>query len=550
MLFFVGCLFGAACFLMIYGFRILNPLYDDWLFNADMDLKQHYIGFCHYRQSSWQFPIGLIETLSYPHSMSVIYTDSIPLFAVFFKLFSGFLPVRFQYFGIFGLLSFILMGGNSAILLKRFIKNNYICMISSVFFILAYPVIQRLYYHTALASQWIIIAALNLWLYQENMTVRRRILLWSLMGFLCVGIHSYFLPMAGLIMLCALTDQFIVLKRKAAPNKLSFFPDLTGIILQLLSYCAAALFNLFILGGFYGGTSAYGEGLGTFNSNLNTFINPLDDGKFYHSLPLYNGFQYEGFGYIGFGCIFLSVIIILTLIILNIRRVVDLRAILRKHYRIYLACLLFLLTLALAVLPMVTINDIKLFGVPYPEPVRNILGIFRSNGRFIWIATYLLMLLAIAGTERIFRSVKYVPAALISFALLLQIYDISYMLSYKHDYYASEQTYENIWMSKAGIPDTDDYSGFVFLYNENDIIMDTAFYAYLNGMWLNNYYYARDINDLIDKDINEWRHELNNDMARDDVIYIFRSEDYDEKLFSSLETEDSIEGHIYGWKKR
>ena len=81
-LFLIGALLGAVCFTGVYGVRVLDPAYDDWLLAGDMDLRQHYIGFCHFRQSRWQFPIGLIETLSYPMSMSVIYTDSIPLLAV------------------------------------------------------------------------------------------------------------------------------------------------------------------------------------------------------------------------------------------------------------------------------------------------------------------------------------------------------------------------------------------------------------------------------------------------------------------------------------
>ena len=38
-----------------------------------------------YRNSDWHFPIGMIDSLVYPNQTSVIYTDSIPLFAIFFK---------------------------------------------------------------------------------------------------------------------------------------------------------------------------------------------------------------------------------------------------------------------------------------------------------------------------------------------------------------------------------------------------------------------------------------------------------------------------------
>ena len=99
-LFLTGCLMGVLCFIAVYGVKILNPGYDAWLLNGDLDLMQHYIGFGHYRNSSWTFPIGLISTLSKPYPMSVIYTDSIPLIAVFFKILSPLLPETFQYFGL------------------------------------------------------------------------------------------------------------------------------------------------------------------------------------------------------------------------------------------------------------------------------------------------------------------------------------------------------------------------------------------------------------------------------------------------------------------
>ena len=73
-----GCMIGILCFALVYGFKIVDVTYNGWLFNGDMDLRQHYVGFCHFRTSPWRFPVGIIDTLSKPYSMSVVYTDSIP----------------------------------------------------------------------------------------------------------------------------------------------------------------------------------------------------------------------------------------------------------------------------------------------------------------------------------------------------------------------------------------------------------------------------------------------------------------------------------------
>lgn len=112
---------AAAAFLVfcsIYGIHVLNPTYTDWLMSGG-DLTQHYLGWKAYRNSSWHFPIGMTDTLAYPYLTSVIFTDSIPLFAVFFKILSPILPAEFQYFGFYGLLCFILQ----AVLAVRIIRN-------------------------------------------------------------------------------------------------------------------------------------------------------------------------------------------------------------------------------------------------------------------------------------------------------------------------------------------------------------------------------------------------------------------------------------------
>ena len=261
-LFLTGCALGVACFLWVYGAKIINPLYDSWLFNTDMDLKQHYIGWCHYRMSDWHFPVGLIDTLSYPISVSVIYTDSIPVLALIFKLFRNILPQHFQYFGMFGLLSFALMGGISSLLVHSliagagirrtgfpssaqdnneslgdtpfpFINDNLEYIVSaaaSLVYILSFTVLQRMFYHTALGAQWIIVLALYIWVGRmqdgyhcepDNKPVSsgtkteklKTALMYALMGILCVSIHTYYIPMVGSILFAASVTHIIKLNR-------------------------------------------------------------------------------------------------------------------------------------------------------------------------------------------------------------------------------------------------------------------------------------------------------------------------------------------------
>ena len=159
-----GAFAGIILFILIYGLKIVNPCYDAWIFNTgDRDIMQHYLGWCHFRTSPWHRHIGLIDSLSYPVSMSVVWTDSVPMFAVIFKLFRAVLPETFQYLGIFGLLSFLLMGALSAVLIYRITGSFITSVISSPFFVISFPMIHRMFYHTSLTAQWLIILAFIIW---------------------------------------------------------------------------------------------------------------------------------------------------------------------------------------------------------------------------------------------------------------------------------------------------------------------------------------------------------------------------------------------------
>ena len=119
----LAALTGAVIFILIYGINVLNPCFTGWIFtNEAIDLPQHYIGWEFFRNTDWQFPLGVFNTLSYPVNTSIINMDAIPIFAVFFKMFSGILPETFQYLGFFGLICYILQCAHGTVISKKFTK--------------------------------------------------------------------------------------------------------------------------------------------------------------------------------------------------------------------------------------------------------------------------------------------------------------------------------------------------------------------------------------------------------------------------------------------
>jgi len=531
-LFFMGALLGAAIFMAIYGVKILNPTYIGWIYFGDNDLKQHYVGFAHYRMSSMKFPLGLVDTLAYPTSISVIYTDSIPIVSLFFRCFSSLLPTDFQFFGIVGILSYALCGGTSVILLKRFIKSPYISLMLSPLFIVSFPIIQRMYYHTALAAHWIIFLAFIIWAY-DPMSVKsyKSEIIWALMGFICVSVHSYYLAIVGMILLADRVTFVIVNKGKIIK---ALFP--------LATFCVAGIVTLWVLGGFYGGSSPSAGGLGTFDANFNTFINPIYYGTILPNLGVENYFQYEGLGYLGFGVILLSLFVDVMLIVK--RKEINIRD---KAY-LWTGLGLLLLSFMTATLPKMSIGEKNLGTIPYPGIIYRIASIFRSNGRFIWTGMYILMLAIVVMAVKFLENRKNVLLIVIMLVLIIQGVDLSNMIKEKHSYYTGDYDFNTLWDSNDELNTlTMGRKAFVFMYEENDLNMETAFYAARHGMSLNSFYFARDINDEVRANIRKYYDELSDGLVRDDTVYILRDEDYEscKEIIDSLNLKTiSIDGHI------
>lgn len=162
----LGICVGALLFFWIFGLDILKFTNTAWLINEGADLSQSYIGWLFYKNNIPGFSIGEFNTLTYPQSISLIYTDSIPILELFFKLFSFVLPKNFQFHGLWGLICFCLQGALASLLISKYTSKKYLCAILSIPFVLSFPVLTKIYYHNSLAAQWILLLLFNIWIYK------------------------------------------------------------------------------------------------------------------------------------------------------------------------------------------------------------------------------------------------------------------------------------------------------------------------------------------------------------------------------------------------
>lgn len=529
-IFCIGSILGVIIFLLIYGTSIISFTNTDWLVNSSdlegiSDLTQHYLGWVAYRNSPASFPLGLTEGL-YSSPISVIYTDSIPLFAMFFKLLSPILPEQFQYFGLFGLLSYGLTGGFGTLILWELKVSFPYSIIGGIFFVLSPVLTKRMFYHTALAAPFLILAAFCLCVIASKMKRALWIALWSLLTAISVLINPYYVPMVLGILLCELFYELL--------SKHRLVILLASFLFPVAGFLAAGC----ISGMFYGSVSASANGLDDLSYNLLQFINPgnkllqikhrnylWSEQNYSHilpALPLASPWQEEGFSYLGLGML---TILVLVLALLLIRFILQIRTLLRLHHSnrtiastsvrnakthiwtnipLITSILLGLIVFTfLALSPTATVGTNTLYHIDYPDWLYNLLSVFRSTGRFIWPVYYGIMILGLVGMYRV------LPKLLLAVCLFLQLADLSPSLQYKHEIYANEAStlsHQSALTSDAWDVLGTSCSNLIFyppthygLYCDSEVSCIFVEYALLHDISCNISYLSRNLSAEADK---------------------------------------------------
>ncbi len=505
-----GCVCGLSTliFITIYGWKILNVTYTDWLMYGT-DLTQHYLGWKAYRLSQWSFPFGLIDNLSYPFKVSVIYTDSIPLLAVPCKLLSGILPKEFQYFGLWGLGCYILQGVLAAHILGKFTQKKWVRIIGAVLLCLTPVVIQRMYYHSALAGQWVLFIGIGLLLEKQNGEDNKKLykaVLW--MAVLSALIHMYFVLMNGIILMGICLKNYLEKKNWKI------------VLTLLLEYVLIALLVVGLLGGFSGGIASSKEGLGDYAFNLNGFVNPYGAAEgtavFFRNLPIYAMWADEGYTYMGAGIICVIVCAIITFCIVRMSG----KHLIRQALPVVVTMSI---SLAFAASPRVAWGNHLLFEIPLPNAMREIWAIFRATGRVAWVAMYIIIFVSLMQMSKLNK--KGLCEFLLMLGVIIQVFDLSNMIKQKHTTYAQTYRYESplhetIWNEMATDPDIKH----IIYVSEFNIFEKFTFtqFALENDMTTNDFYFARSNTERIDHYTEQMLQT-----GPDDTMFIFSLEDED-----------------------
>jgi len=396
---------GVIAFIAVVGLGILNPRNIGWLL-ADFDMTLEYLGWAFYRYGPWTFPIGLNPNFGLDISSSIIYSNSLPLFAMVFKPFSVLLGEPFQFWGAWILLCFVLQAWMAWKLVGLITKDLWIKSFATGLLLFSPPMFSQIGFHNSTVGHFPILAALYLIL---RPTQDKRVLWWSILLPCTLMIHPYTFAMLVAQWLADLLDKFIIQK------KLS--------ILQVLLEMVCAFTTTVLIAwqaGYFMNVSPGETGFGMYRMNLLALFDPSGfdaaNWSFIYSLPWVRGNNnYEGFVYLGLGLIAV-LLISLPMMAKHHDKFVKL---LRGHVFIVL-CLICLTLFALS-------NNIGIgswtFSISLTPKLFSIASILRASARMFWPVFYVI---AIAGIYFLIRGYsKKIATTVLGLALAIQIVDTS-----------------------------------------------------------------------------------------------------------------------------
>lgn len=527
MVWILGAMVGIVTFLCIYGGHVLNFTYTDWLLGGG-DLTQHYLGWCFFRAGDWTFPIGLMDRMSYPNEVSVIFTDSVPLMAVFFKLFRGILPEEFQYFGLWGFLCFALQGAFGALLIYHYVGKKAEAVVGSLLFVIAPVMLSQMTVNMALGAQWLVLFCLYLGLQRGRMKAARTVASWGAAGLLAAGIQLYFIPICGIVLISFFLADLLRKTRIARGAA------------AIGAYAVCSVGMTALLGGFSHKHIPDFTALGQAGFNLNGLFNAQGWSQVVQALPLHGDDAGEGLAFPGTG-------ILLTLAAgliawsfrlvyrIFIRREKIFAGLGRtgrggRRYRrkkenaaAFLFLILFCVFIALS--PQVAYGSHVLVSYTLPAWVLRVWGMVGNTGRFIWPVVYLVILGSVVWMEKQMPYQSMAAVLLVIFAVL-QVSDGKWQLMQRQVQFGTDYTYESPlddehWEEWADDPEIDHMVFVSYLLEDEDLVSELSVYAAESGMTVNDFCSAcLTIRTEAAEDLLDALAEV-----RDDTLYIYRASD-------------------------
>ena len=380
---------GLAGTLALLPLQVLlgtSPFWDNprgIIGGASADMLTASSGYIVFVRDAWRWPLLQVAGLG-RNGSNVLFMDCVPAVALVGRLLFQATGRVFPLYGLWSGLCIIGMGLAFTGLVRALGARSLAAAVAASVIGVSMPALISRWGHLSLMAQALVPLALTIYV-RLHAAPRLRlgaVLAWS--SGLCIGsllISPYLLLMVGGIMAAAVlqagTDRR--LPRWSAAAVLTALAAGTAGAMLALGYGAS------------GGTAS-DTGFGIYSTNLLSPLVPYDfmlpGGASYTADG--TGGQYEGAIFLGFGA--------LLLIVAGWRNLAGyLTQGAQRHPWLLTITTGFLL---LAISNEVYLGSVHLLSIPLPKSLLWAAGIFRSSGRFAWVAMYLVTALAIVAAAQ------------------------------------------------------------------------------------------------------------------------------------------------------
>ena len=385
---------------------------------VNLDMATTLVGYFYYVQSPWQLPLFYVPTLGAPAGVNAIFFDLVPIVALIGKLIHSFTGVLINLYGAYFFLCFTLSGVMmTLVLIAAKIRYALATILAAIFANAAPALLWRWDLgHVALLPQFLLIGALALYLFSLRVRAwRAPATAWT--GYLALVYlnNIYLFAMVGTVWICA------VIQRRL--NGLAKTREMLATVVLTIALVSVVI----ALGGQFGSGSdlPFSPDYGHYSMNLASPFVPQSSGLFpWHIIDKLGllpgsrrrvidatGGQYEGFNYLGLGLLLASLLVLPA-------QVSWLRRNFKRHVALFVAFAVFT---AFAVSNRVFAGPWLLFEIPLPDYITQVLGIFRSSGRFFWLIGYAQMAMVIVLG---FRGARPLTAMCLAAAAITQLFDV------------------------------------------------------------------------------------------------------------------------------
>ena len=528
-------------FLLYSGFNYEILYFENfsWFLKPSItnDIETYWISWEFFRNTDiFQFPLFLNPDYGNGFNVSIYHTDAIPIAAFTLRFFTDFLPVNFQYLGLWSFMSFFLMLFFSYKLLNIFISNKLICFISSTFFLIAPPFIDRVFTQQAVSSHWLVIA--SLYFYYSNQYSYK---IWNLILIISILINGY---LATIVFAVFIASTFINYYKS---SKLVFFRKVffTLSFMILVSY-STGLFSI--------GKGLKEGGFELYGMSLLGFVNPSSPTGFYSVLinkllssNILFVKEVEGFAFLGAG-----ILILIFIVLINFKS--STKAFKSSIPHLPLIVLSFILLIYSFSNNIFFLGNVdflgsqRLFVYTVPEILEPLVKVFRASGRFSWLLFYLIYLFTFIGMYQLKNKKNIV--LILSLILLFQVVDNYKIINIFKNELKSDKVYTTA-IAKMGLKDPiwkiveKDYKK-INIYpikNKPKDYTRIAFFASEKGLSTNFGYFSR-INHTIEERLNnKMINDFNKGTFNEKIVYIIQ-DDVKWDLLNELYSEDSLDFFI------